>query len=61
MEKLIACIFGFIIGVCFIVVLCLCKYNLMVIESRLDKVERVNEVQNGVIVEFLHKGDGNVL
>lgn len=60
MEKLIGAIFGFVVGILIVVVWALLN-SVGDLESRLDKVERVNEVQNGVIVELIHKGDENVL
>lgn len=56
MEKLIGAVFGFVIGVLVVMVWALLN-SVSDLESRLDKVERVNEVQNGVIVEFLHSDE----
>lgn len=60
MEKLIGAVFGFVIGTLVVVVWALLN-SVANLESRLDKVERVNEVQNGVIVEFLHSNEKTVL
>lgn len=56
MEKIIGAVFGFVIGAMVVVVWALLN-SVADLESRLDKVERVNEVQNGVIVEFLHSDE----
>lgn len=60
MEKLIGAVFGFVIGTLVVVVWAMLN-SVANLESRLDKVERVNEVQNGVIVEFLHSNEKNTL
>ena len=51
MEKLIGAVFGFVVGILVVVVLALLN-SVGELESRLDKVERVNEVQNGIILEM---------
>lgn len=56
MEKLIGSLFGFVVGTLVVVVWVLLN-SVADLEARLDKVERINEVQNGVIVDFLYSDE----